>query len=98
MNRERMKELLPVMQAFADGKEIEYKYKTKKDDWNAIADPNWMDDYDYRVKPVLREYWIILYPSGLPYNTYETENFALKALDRLAPINAMSMVHVVEQV
>lgn len=49
MNRERAKELLPVIQAFADGKEIECRVKGK-DVWSVQFYPTWIDDRDYRIK------------------------------------------------
>lgn len=51
MNREQVKELLPIIQAFAEGKSIEV----------SVGNDNWVktdeiygslnNDYDYRVKP-----------------------------------------------
>lgn len=49
MNKERAKELLPIIQAFAEGKEIEYRTKDE-DDWSDIFYPTWIDDRDYRIK------------------------------------------------
>lgn len=49
MNVERAKELLPVIQAFADGKEIECRVKGK-DVWSVQFYPTWIDDRDYRIK------------------------------------------------
>lgn len=42
---------IAVMQAFKEGKTIEYKNKAH-DGWSVNSDPAWnFDDYDYRVKP-----------------------------------------------
>lgn len=49
MDIERAKELLPVIQAFADGKEIECRVKGK-DVWSVQFYPTWIDDRDYRIK------------------------------------------------
>jgi len=64
MNRERVKELLPVFEAFVDGKAIQFRLS---------GDSEWLDmpideqlvltfpatDYEYRVKPKEpREFWI----------------------------------------
>lgn len=44
------KEMFEVMQAYADGKKIEYKTKTY-DEWRDIDDPAWNWEFaDYRVK------------------------------------------------
>lgn len=49
MTRERAKELLPVIQAFAEGKEIQiYLGYIKK--WDTITDPLF-DNSTYRIKP-----------------------------------------------
>ena len=51
MNRQRAKELLPVIQAFAEGKTIESRYikGTKLFSENRI--PSFSDDFEYRIKP-----------------------------------------------
>ena len=48
MTREEIKELLPVMQAFADGKTIEYS--NDGDLWNETDTPTWCSDKFYRIK------------------------------------------------
>ena len=61
MNRERAKQLLPIIQAFADGKEIEVYYCAEKG-WRNIDENDyaclWIDAYDYRIKPEPRE-WMV---------------------------------------
>lgn len=49
MNRNRAKELLPIIQAFAEGKEIEYRVKGENV-WSDIFYPTWIDNRDYRIK------------------------------------------------
>lgn len=48
MTREEVKELLPIMQAFADGKKIEYS--NDGEDWIETETPTWDTDYVYRIK------------------------------------------------
>ena len=62
MKRERAKELLPVIQAFADGEEIECRNIRQRDrqDWHSINDPGWCKSNEYRIKPEPREFWIDL--------------------------------------
>ena len=50
MDRERAKELLPVIQAFAGGKEIQAR-EDLINDWHDIDTPNWFNDSEYRIKP-----------------------------------------------
>lgn len=47
MKREESKELLPIIQAFADGKRIEYG---NDDDWSETDNPTWSTDFVYRIK------------------------------------------------
>ena len=54
MNRERAKQLLPIIQAFADGKTIEYKAAGT---WHALNDDPLFSFAEYRIKPEPREYW-----------------------------------------
>ena len=51
MVKESLKKILPVIQAFVEGKTIQ-RYDLKKDDWYDIS-PNANIDfcYDYRIKP-----------------------------------------------
>lgn len=70
MNRERVKELLPVFEAFANGEDIQFRpYQYNP---NTEPPPDWSDlptdqrvtmtfpceDYEYRIKPSPREWWI----------------------------------------
>lgn len=77
MNRERARELLPIIQAFADGKDIQFR----QEDDNPEYDGSWLslpkseelimtfpaDDYEYRIKPKPREWEIV--PSRLALAT-----------------------------
>ena len=49
MTREEVKELLPVMQAFAEGKTIEYSNQDKQ--WFKTDYPIWENNCKYRIKP-----------------------------------------------
>lgn len=53
MTPQEAKKLLPVIQAFAEGKEVEAKCKRSTDDkWAPLRDSVWDIDYfDYRIKP-----------------------------------------------
>lgn len=50
MTREEAKKLLPVIKAFAEGKEIEY-YDCNDDDWIKTDTPIWASKINYRIKP-----------------------------------------------
>lgn len=81
MNRECIKELLPVFEAFANGEDIQFipnQYNCEIGN-----EPDWMDlpkdqrvtmtfpceDYSYRIKPKPREFWIN--PDGSESIIYE---------------------------
>ena len=49
MTREEAKELLPIIQAFAEGKAIQFK--TKYVDWIETDCPTWVKQSQYRIKP-----------------------------------------------
>ena len=52
MTREEVKEMLPVLQAFDDGKTIESRcIKGDKSLWYDDEDPSFDDDLEYRIKP-----------------------------------------------
>ena len=52
MTREEVKEMLPVLQAFAEGKTIESRcIKGDKSLWYDDEDPIFDDDFEYRIKP-----------------------------------------------
>ena len=49
MTREQAKELLPIIQAYAEGKTIEYSYDGEH--WERNDAPVWDCDVMYRIKP-----------------------------------------------
>ena len=52
MNRKEAKELMPIIQAFAEGKAIESRcIKGYKSLWYDDEDPSFDDDLEYRIKP-----------------------------------------------
>ena len=53
MTRNEVKELLPIMQAFSEGKIIEYRDSMLKDDWKIVKEiPNLsFGCFEYRIKP-----------------------------------------------
>lgn len=58
MNRKEAKELLPIIQAFAEGKPIQYRIKDNKSaNWNDV-DKNYHDfsphSFQYRITPTLK--------------------------------------------
>ena len=55
MTREEIKKMLPILQAFADGKTIESRcIKGDKSLWYDDEDPSFDNDFEYRIKPEQR--------------------------------------------
>ena len=52
MTREQAKEMLPIIQAFADGKTIQYRLYEEDNGWKDIGNPAFNDfPSEYRIKP-----------------------------------------------
>lgn len=49
MTREEAKELLPIIQAFAEGKTIEFLQNNGE--WEIATSPSWRSGLTYRIKP-----------------------------------------------
>jgi hypothetical protein len=77
MNRERAKELLPIIQAFAEGKIVQARQIGGE--WLNIYDPYFgypaNDKIEYRIKPEPLECWVNVYEDG-GIGVYETEEEA----------------------
>ena len=57
MTREEIKKMLPILQAFADGKTIESRYiKGNKSLWYDDEDLSFDNDLEYRIKPEPKYY------------------------------------------
>lgn len=50
MTREETAERIKIMQAYVDGKRIQYA-EDDTDVWHNIDEPDWYSDYEYRIKP-----------------------------------------------
>lgn len=63
MTRERAKELLPIIQAYADGKDVQFK-STTDGEWYCDSKPDWTRGLIYRIKPEPRVFWIVINEFG----------------------------------
>jgi hypothetical protein len=63
MTREQAKELLPIIQAFAEGKEIQSSPDGVN--WFNCSTPTFSPHSGYRIKPEPREFWARIYPEKL---------------------------------
>ena len=58
VNRENTRQAIEVMQAYADGSEIQQKRRESESGWYQPGRPVWdWDRFNYRVKPAPREFW-----------------------------------------
>ena len=89
MNRNRAKELLPIIQAFAEGKDIQYKTELSNG-WNKASYPIFSDEKEYRIKPEPREFW--LFASGEWQEAYSNDS----PLQRVITPNTIKCVEVIE--
>ena len=67
MNRMNAKDYLPIVQALADGKIIQFKYGENSPwrDTNEITEITFQLPANYyRIKPVPKEIWVNEYPDG----------------------------------
>lgn len=64
MTRERARELLPVIQGWVEGKELQIQITDEV--WIECKDPSWNFDTKYRIKPSLKEFWVEVTPLGSP--------------------------------
>jgi len=63
MTKENAAQYLPLVQALAEGKVIEFK--DHDGDWGEIEDVSFDDRIDrYRIKPEPREWWLVLYTTS----------------------------------
>lgn len=62
MTRERAKELLPILQAYANGKPIQV---ANLKGWETVENPSF-DAHPtvYRVKPEPRDFWLVDFQAG----------------------------------
>ena len=76
MNRERAKELLPIIQAFAEGKEVQY-YSTNNDKWIDVTNAVFDGSARFRLKPEPKYVWINVYGEGVGCNYYSKQEAEL---------------------
>ena len=80
MTRERAKELLPIIQAFADGKQIQL-YMSSEKCWEDACAPGFSEACDYRIKPALLEGWANTYDHASMWgNLFPTFEDAKRAI------------------
>lgn len=92
MTRENAKRWLHIIEAHANGEQIQYKgpVDTK---WSDIEEPSFCGENQYRIKPKPREFWVNVYTNevGIGYG-YASR----KVADDCAAPNRLDCIHVRE--
>lgn len=71
MNKDNAKYFLPLVQALAEGKTIQFQHNWPKDEWSDCENLEFSDPLQYyRIKPEPREWWARIATEGNP--TYPT--------------------------
>lgn len=63
MNREQAKQLLPIIQAFADGADVQAV--RGEGTWFDVENPRFYGGDNYRIKQKPLERWLTYYPQGV---------------------------------
>ena len=95
MNRDRARELLPIIQAIADGKTVQERCvgDNPRDwhDWDCSIPMFDNPKYEYRIKPEPREWFLYFEPEWKPGDrVYTTDTM------ETAPTNAVRVMEVLE--
>lgn len=89
--KEKIKEMIAVMQAFAEGKKIEVRplYSTDENDWEIALNPSWnWTSLDYRIKlePMLRPYTFEELQAEMAKGKIVVKQVNLKGINRILTI------------
>ena len=75
MTKEETRELVDIMQAYVNGKQIQVSYKKQDDEWEDTFDPLWdFNTFKYRIKTESK------------YRPYTNAEEFLKAMKRHGPL------------
>ena len=72
MNREQAKELLPIIQAFAEGKDVQFWFAPGRFWCTDKQNPEFDPKDKWRVKPEPREFWAVKPDTGHPHVVFST--------------------------
>jgi len=98
MDRQRANQLLPIIQAFAEGKQIQFTNTgAQEGEWFLSSIPNFNDSYKYRIKPEPLVLYVVVFDNeNLSQELYQDER---KAKEQSETYGACSrVVKMVEEV
>lgn len=80
MNTETLDNMIAVLQAHKEGKQIQMRGQHLKEWRDAkVLNYNWTL-YDYRVKPEAREFWVNVYPNQAPARQFSGKTIHVKGV------------------
>lgn len=90
-------EQIAIMQAFADGKDIEYRLDNEDHPWAPLADPKWnWAAYDYQIAQEPRTIWVNETADGVLAGIFTHEATALENQLRMGVPYTRKFVEVLE--
>jgi len=78
MTPEQAKKLLPVIQAFAEGKKVQWR-PSARSLWSTVNTPSFHPDHEWRVEPEKIVKWVNIYGTidhPVPGNFYDSKEKA----------------------
>jgi len=96
MNRDRAKQLLPVITAFAEGKVIQTRI-VPDSDWHDLDNVLWHDEREYRIKPERRKVWVVFYQNDWIPLAFNTRGYADAEVERVGKLGIRCKVVCVEE-
>ena len=94
MTREDAKKLLPIIEAFANGENIQIQVSDSK--WSDIESPSFNAGSSYRIKPKPREFWVNEYTKGVGDYLYKSEVIAVNDAENDEYIKTIHLIEVLE--
>ena len=74
MTPKRAKELLPLIEAFSKGAEIQFQEYKEQNLWKTTSNPVWGDDVQYRIKLQQARVWLNKYDNTFKCATEQAWN------------------------
>ena len=104
MDRERAKELAPIIAAYGEGKMVQFRLPnspiSEYREWMTVDSFTFEVDgseiCQYRIKPEPREYWLLPYTDKLGYRVCETHYSQWAPEANGAGLNFAGIIHVRE--
>lgn len=87
MNKKRAKELLPIIEAFANGTAVQFKNSINKWEDIYLKDASFYSEQEYRIKPQPIEVWCMVNSDGECLGNFKDESSCMEQLKTLTNDN-----------